>query len=598
MSLKIENVRLSDISNSITANFKPVAAKKGLKLTSTIDNSLPETIPTDRQRSEQILRNLVSNAIKFAEKGTVTIKFDRPSADVNLSRSGLDPQNAIAISVTDTGIGIPKARQMDIFEAFQQVDAGVSRQFGGTGLGLSISRELVRLLGGEIQLKSAEGEGSTFTVFMPVEEVGLETGDLELERKEKPKIRIPQSEILNIDDDRDDIKPGERKILVIEDDLNFAGILYKFCYEKGFKCIHAGDGETGLKFAEKYAPDAIILDIRLPGIEGWGVLEALKTNTRTRHIPVHMISVEAESIDAFKKGAIGYLTKPVNQKQLEQAFDTIENMSERDIKNLLIVEDDKVMRQNIIKLIGNGDVKIKAVEDGGNALRELKSTVYDCMILDLNLPDMSGFEVLNKIGGTENISIPPVIIYTGKELTREEEYQLQQYASSIIIKGVRSQERLLDETALFLHRVVGNLPAKKRKMISSLHDKDKLFSGKKILIADDDMRNVFAISKILKEKGMDVHKAADGQKALDILEKDPHMDMVLMDIMMPVMDGYETIRRIRSKKHFWNLPILAITAKAMKEDRAKCISAGASDYLPKPVEIDRLLSLMRVWLYK
>lgn len=448
-----------------------------------------------------------------------------------------------------------------------------------------------------VSLQADQAQTGDLSLYKPTRHQ-IETRNLALERKEKSNIRIPQSEIRNIDDDRDNIKAGDRKILVIEDDLKFAGILYKFCHEKDFKCIHAGDGKTGLEFVDKFKPDAIILDIRLPGIEGWGVLEILKNDIKTRHIPVHMISVEEESIDAFKKGAIGYLTKPVNQKQLEQAFDRIANMAEREIKNLLVVEDDKTMRQNIIKLIGNSDVKIKAVEYGRNVLKELKSTIYDCMILDLNLPDMSGFEVLNRLGDSEDISIPPIIIYTGKELTREEEYQLQQYASSIIIKGVKSQERLLDETALFLHRVVGNLPAKKRKMISSLHDKDTLFRGKKILIADDDMRNVFAISKILAEKGMDVHKAADGQKALDILDKNPHIDLVLMDIMMPVMDGYETIRRIRSQQHFWNLPILAITAKAMKEDRTKCISAGANDYLPKPVEIDRLLSLMRVWLYK
>jgi len=596
MSVHIENVRLSEIYDSITVNFKPLADDKGLKLTSHLDKDLPETIRTDRQKSEQIIKNLVSNAVKFTEKGKVTVNFYRPAADVILSRSKLDPQNSIAISVTDTGIGVPGNKQLEIFEAFQQADGSTSRLYGGAGLGLSISRGLVKLLRGEIQLESTEGKGSTFTVYLP-EELG-EVEQEKFEKKEKSAIRIPKSAIPQIPDDRDDIQDSERTILVIEDDLKFAGVLYKFCHERNFKCIHAGDGETGLELADTYKPDAIILDIRLPGIEGWGVLEALKNNPKIRHIPVHMMSVEEESIDAFKKGAIGYLTKPVTDKQLEQAFLRIEDLINRSIRNLLVVEDDEIMRKNITKLVGNSDVKTKAVSRGKEALKELKSNVYDCMILDLNLLDISGFELLKTLDDSDEIPIPPVIVYTGKDLTREEEYQLQQFTSSIIIKGVKSQDRLLDETSLFLHRVVDDLPSKKRKMISRLYDKDTLFQGKKILLADDDMRNVFAISKILKDKGMDVHKAADGQKALDILYQDPDMDLVLMDIMMPVMDGYEAMRRIRSQERFWNLPIIAITAKAMRVDRAKCISAGANDYIPKPVEIDRLLSLLRVWLYK
>ena len=607
MDMNIEEASFSEIGDSMTAKFKHIAEKAGLGLAVDLSKELPDTIQTDRQRLEQILSNLMSNAIKFTEEGKVTMDFQRPGPDANLSRSGIDPGKAVAISVTDTGIGITKAKQLEVFEAFQQADGSTSRLYGGTGLGLAISRELARLLGGEIQLESVEGKGSTFTVFLPEEGVKREgvskipssAGKREGVKRESRIVdhasRITHHE--SIPDDRDDMGEDERVILVIEDDLGFAKTLYRFCHERNLKCIHAGDGETGLKMAGTYGPDAIILDIRLPGLEGWGVLDALKRDTRTRHIPVHMMSVEEESIDAYKKGAIGYLTKPVTHHQLEQAFVKIGDMIERNIKNLLIVEDDKVLRENIVKLIGNGDVKIKAVGSGREAIEELKSNAYDCMILDLKLPDISGFEVLNRLDESEEIPIPPVIVYTGRDLTREEEYQLQKYASSIIVKGVKSQERLLDETALFLHRVVDNLPATKRKMISALHDEDTVFQGKKILVADDDMRNVFAISKILEEKGMDVHKAADGQKALDILNKKPDMDLVLMDIMMPVMDGYEAIRKIRAQECFRSLPILAVTAKAMREDRDKCISAGANDYLPKPVEIERLLSLMRVWLY-
>ena len=615
MAINIENMKPAEIIHTITGKFKPLTDDKGVELITNLDNALPETIRTDRQRLEQIIGNLMSNAIKFTEKGTVSVNFHKPASDISLFRSGLDPEKSIAIAVQDTGIGVPEDKQLEIFEAFQQADGSTSRHYGGTGLGLSISRELAKLLGAEIQMSSEVGKGSTFIIYLPIDGVKLETRnlgeasdqdkleteDLKLEKTGRPDSEFRVSSIrypVSIPDDRDDIRENERVVLIIEDDPEFAKILYRFCHDRDFKSIHAGDGETGLKLADKFKPDAILLDIRLPGIEGWGVLEFLKSNTATRHIPVHMISVEEETIDAYRKGAIGYLTKPVNEEQLENAFTRIKDAIDKDIKNLLIVEDDPVMRKSVIKLIGNGDVKCKAVGTGTEALEELRSRSYNCIILDLNLPDISGFELLNKLEASEEISIPPVIVYTGKDLTREEEYQLRKYASSIIVKSVRSQERLLDETALFLHRVVDNLPAGKRKMISALHDTDTIFQGKKILVADDDMRNVFAISKIMEERGMNVHRASDGQKALTILDRNPDMDLVLMDIMMPVMDGYEAIRRIRSQECFWRLPILAITAKAMKEDRDKCIAAGANDYLPKPVEIERLLSLMRVWLYK
>ncbi|MFQ5676752.1 MAG: response regulator, partial [bacterium] len=368
--------------------------------------------------------------------------------------------------------------------------------------------------------------------------------------------------------------------------------------EKNFKCLHAGDGETGLEFALRYKPSAIILDINLPGIEGWGVLEALKDNSATRHIPVHMMSVEDETIDAFRKGAIGYLTKPVTQEDLDKAFSRIEDMIAKEIKEVLIVEDDENTQKGIMKLLGSDEINQTVVSLGKEAVQKVQSGSYDCMILDLSLPDISGFDVLDELSRSDSAATPPVIVYTGKELTRDEEAELQKYTGSIVIKGVRSEERLLDETALFLHRVVDKLPARKKTMISKLHEGDSLFKGKKILIVDDDVRNTFAISKILQEKGMEVCKAANGQKALESLEKTSDIDLVLMDIMMPVMDGYEAMKRIREQERFRNLPVLALTAKAMKDDRERCIAAGANDYLPKPVDIDRLLSLMRVWLYK
>jgi len=602
MTLDLEKIKLSEIINSINHSFQPVVEKKGLKMFVKVGEEMPESIQTDRQRIEQIIKNLLSNAIKFTDEGMITVDFRKTNPDDNLSRSGLDQKKSFAISIIDTGIGVPENKKMDIFEAFQQGDGSTSRKYGGTGLGLSISRELSKLLGGEIQITSTKGKGSTFTIFLPLELTGVEDSIV----TEKEAIKTPPLETAtpprkaspSINDDGDNIEQDDRVILVIEDDLNFAEILFKFSHENGFKCVHAGDGETGLALAEKYMPNAIILDIKLPGIQGWQVLDALKSHARLRHIPVHIMTAEEETMEAYKKGAIGYLTKPIEKEHLTQAFTKIQSMTSGEMKNLLIIEDDEKQRISIQRLIGNSDVTTTAVANGKEGLEELLSKHYDCIILDLNLPDMSGFEILEHIDEKKEDHIPPVIIYTGKEITRDEEEKLQKYTSSIIIKGVKSPERLLDETALFLHRVISDLPENKQKMITSLYDKEAQFKGKKILLVDDDMRNVFAISQILQDKGIVVLKAGTGQKALDILSQETGVDLVLMDIMMPVMDGYEAMSHIRSQEHFRNLPIIALTAKAMKGDRDKCINAGANDYLTKPVNIDRLLSLMRVWLYK
>ena len=406
-----------------------------------------------------------------------------------------------------------------------------------------------------------------------------------------------QHTVASINDDRDKLEKDDRIILMIEDDQAFARTIYKFCEERNFKFLHAGDGETGLKMIEQYMPDAIILDLHLPGIDGWKVLETLKENSHTRHIPVHMMSIEDQTIDAFTKGAMGYLTKPVSKNQLDEAFNKMESLYSKKIKNILVVEDDENMRKTIIGLVGENGVNVTTTGEGEKALSELKSKLYDCVILDIGLPDISGFEVLKKMGEMKDIDIPPIIVYTGKDLSREEEYELRKYAKSIIVKGVKSEERLLDETALFLHQVIDELPESKKKMISRLHDKEALFDGKKILVVDDDMRNVFALSKILEDKNMNVSSASNGEKALELLKENPDIDLILMDIMMPVMDGYETMRQIRTKDKINNIPIIALTAKAMKEDRDKCIEAGANDYLTKPIDIEKLISLMRVWLY-
>ena len=607
MTLNIQDVFLADLARSINTNFQHQTKLKGLELKVHIAEDLDEVIISDQQRIDQIIKNLLSNAIKFTEKGIITVEFKHPDPEMDLSKSGLKYQDSIAIGVTDTGIGIPADKLSAIFEAFQQADGSTSRKFGGTGLGLSISRELAKLLGGELQLKSEEGKGSTFTFIIPKIKKEAVTGDIVDRRKSQerrvghtiPKIveRKDYKPAPSIEDDRNDITENDRKILVVEDNLNFAKTLRTFCRDKHFKFLHSGDGETGLQLAKKYVPDAIILDIKLPGIDGWCVLDNLKENPHLRHIPVHMMSAMEETIDAFQKGAIGYLMKPVKKDQLDKAFKKMESFYAKDIKDLLIVEDNETMRKAIVTLLGEDKLKITAVGLGKKAIEKIKKNKFDCIVLDLSLPDITGFEVLKELDKLK-VTIPPVIIYTGKDITKEEEFELNKHTSSVIIKGVKSEERLLDETALFLHQVVDEMPKNKQKIISRIHDKDTLFEGKRVLVVDDDMRNVFAVSHILEEKGMETFSAANGKKALEILEKEKSFDMVLMDIMMPVMNGYETMENIRKQTKFKDLTIIALTAKAMKGDKEQCLAAGANDYLAKPLQIDKLLSLMRVWMYK
>lgn len=636
VELIIEPVGVSNLIQDINRLYRDIAADKGINFEIIVGQDVPATLETDSQRLQQVLRNLLTNAFKFTHQGTVSLSITRPPQALT-NDLGIDASNALAFVVSDEGIGIARDKQAAIFQAFQQADGSTSRNYGGTGLGLSISRELARLLQGAIYLESDEGKGSTFTVVLPefyqdhaeyadvfekvdipVAAGGEDFAKSELASTElvvceggavqpqmpAPVVSIPvqkkatpPKESEYVEDDRVAITPESRSLLIIEDDWNFAKIMRDFGRERGFLCLVAEDGETGLHFADYYKPSAIILDVGLPGIDGWTVMERLKDNPELRHIPVHFMSANDNSLDALRMGAIGYLAKPVTMEHVEEAFSALEDVISKPVRNLLLVEDDKIQCQSIKDLIGNGDVKTTDVATGREAYEELSRGNYDCMILDLGLEDMSGFELLEKIRLSDSSMRVPVIIYTGRDLTHDEEKQLSKYADSIIIKGVKSPERLLDESALFLHRVESNLPHEKQQMLKMVHDKESVLNGKKVMIVDDDMRNVFALSSVLEDRNMDVVVAKNGIECLEKLEELDSIDCVLMDIMMPKMDGYEAMTEIRKNPEYAKLPIIALTAKAMKGDRSKCIDSGASDYLSKPVNTDKLLSMMRVWLY-
>ncbi|WP_027361333.1 response regulator [Halodesulfovibrio aestuarii] len=637
VELIIEPVRVSSLIQDITRLYKDIAAEKGINFNVSVEPDVPEALETDSQRLQQVLRNLLTNALKFTHEGTVSLTISRPSQELT-NELGIDASNAVAFAVSDDGIGIAKDKQVAIFQAFQQADGSTSRNYGGTGLGLSISRELARLLQGAIYLESEEGKGSTFTIVLPefyqetssntdvferaelplasggesfVEKESFSTTQVSRNTESAPtqtsapvaaSASVQQKsssskESEYVEDDRIAITPDSRSLLIIEDDWNFAKIMRDFGRERGFLCLVAEDGETGLHFADYYKPSAIILDVGLPGIDGWTVMERLKDNPALRHIPVHFMSANDNSLDALRMGAIGYLAKPVTMEHVEEAFGALEDVISKPVRNLLLVEDDKIQCQSIKELIGNGDVKTTDVATGKEAYEELSRGNYDCMILDLGLEDMSGFELLEKIRMSDAAMRVPVIIYTGRDLSHEEEKQLSKYAESIIIKGVKSPERLLDESALFLHRVESNLPYEKQQMLKMVHDKESVLNGKKVMIVDDDMRNVFALSSVLEDRNMDVVVAKNGIECLEKLEELDSIDCVLMDIMMPQMDGYEAMTEIRKNPEYAKLPIIALTAKAMKGDRSKCIDCGASDYLSKPVNTEKLISMMRVWLY-
>jgi signal transduction histidine kinase/DNA-binding response OmpR family regulator/methyl-accepting chemotaxis protein len=641
MELRIEPVRIDEFTKSLQRVFKPVASNKNIHFYIDIQREgLPEYIETDSQRSQQVIKNLLSNAFKFTDEGSVTLRVYRPGTQEELEQSGLSREKAIAIEVSDTGIGIPEEKQRVIFEAFRQEDGTTSRKYGGTGLGLSICRELAALLGGEIRLKSEKGTGSSFTLYLPEKleaphgimsrearrrksrrpigngemQAGEETISPEplviasnTNQEEKPVSReepapqtaapqptAPRDEIR---DDRKTLQPGDKSLLIIEDDHNFSEVLINLAQAKGFKGVIAEDGETGLHFADFYKPSAIILDIRLPGMDGWQVMERLKSNHTTRHIPVHFISGAENKYDALGMGALGFLAKPVSEESMETAFKRIENVISKPVKKLLVVENKEAQRKKISELMGSGDVVTLSAGSGAEALDLLLRDNVDALVLNPALTDMSALELLGKIDRNPRISRLPVIIYSETELSPQEKENLQTYAQRIIVKDTHSLDRLFAETSLFLHRVESALPESKQKLLNRMLNKEDSLKGKKILIVDDDMRNVFALTSILEEKGMKTVIGKNGKEGLEKLFSEPHIDLVLMDIMMPIMDGYQAMKAIRSKKRYSKLPIIALTAKAMKGDRHKCVAAGANDYLAKPVDNDKLLSLLRVWLY-
>jgi hypothetical protein len=612
MDVNPAEVSPAAIADYVQRSFRPVADQKTLDFEIVIGKGLPPTIYTDEQRLQQILKNLLSNAFKFTDKGGVTLTIEAAPQGMRFQNENLTRADAVvAFGVTDTGIGIPEDKLKLIFEAFQQADGTTSRKYGGTGLGLSISREIARLLGGEIRVQSRAATGSTFTLYLPARAPEREAPDDEPDAQGKsvapednglvdfdPSLLLQQE----VADDREQIAHGDRVVLIVEDDADFAKTELEMARARGFKGIVATRGDTGVALAHEYRPDAIILDMKLPVQDGWAVLDHLKRHPDTRHIPVHIVSgvVDGGTQEALRAGAVAVLEKPVEREALDAAFGEIHEFVERDVRNLLIVDDDEQQRMAMTELIGTGDdVQITAVGSSEEALELFETdTRFDCMVLDLKLPKMSGFALLERVKGDERFKNLPVIVYTGRDLTRREETRLKKYAETIIIKDVRSPERLLDETALFLHRVESKLPAEKRRMLEQLHSADDVFKGKRVLVADDDVRNVFALASVLERHGMEVLFAENGVEAVATLRANPDLDLVLMDIMMPEMDGYEAMQQIREDERFEKLPIISLTAKAMKGDREKSIASGASDYITKPVDTDQLLSLMRVWLYQ
>lgn len=623
LDIQMEEVRLDDLLQSIRYQFNPVAKQKGLSFILKLDDQIPEIVTTDGQRTEQILKNLLSNAFKFTASGSVTVEIASAGKGTAYQNKHLEENGSLALTVTDTGIGIPASKQQAIFEAFQQADGTTSRKYGGTGLGLTISRELAKLLGGEIHMRSTEGKGSSFTLYLPL-------GGAAITEMSEPKIASIKAEVAEsvdslqisselliastiedhlqsaqpaktfLPDDREHLRNTvqDKVILIVEDDPTFAKILMDMSYKKGFKCLAAGDGFSALQLAKQYIPSAILLDLGLPDMDGLKVLDHLKYHNETRHIPVHIISGRDKSSDSLQRGAIGYLSKPIQAEDIEAVFNKIEHKLQERIQQVLVVEDDLNNQKAIHELLKHKKVDIHSVSTGKDGLQLMRSQPFDCVILDLTLPDMTGFELLQQLVVDSEGSIPPIIINTGKELTQEEYKELNHFTDSIVIKGANSPDRLLDEVSLFLHSVHKSLPQAHKEMIRMVRDSDESLKGRKILLVDDDLRNTFALSKVLRKHGLDVVMADNGKLALDKLESETGIELVIMDIMMPVMDGYEAIGHIRTMPKFQSLPIIALTAKAMTGDREKCIERGANDYMTKPVDTDKLLSLIRVWLLR
>jgi signal transduction histidine kinase/CheY-like chemotaxis protein/CHASE3 domain sensor protein len=587
VDVRPEPIAVARLVDDLSNTFQAIATQKHLELAMSIEANVPETIETDPTRLQQILKNLVSNALKFTERGGVTLAVG--AAD-----------GRIRFDVRDTGIGIAADQHEVIFEAFRQADGGTNRKFGGTGLGLSISRDLARLLGGELHVESTPGRGSTFTLSLPARPAARDTTTTPAPkpRHTQRAPAAPNGHSTPAADDRDRLEPTSRSLLIIEDDPAFARILYDIGHELEFHGLLAATAEDGLAMAKRHRPSAIVLDVGLPDRSGLSVLDTLKRDPLTRHIPVHIISASNHARTALDMGAVGYALKPIEREQLREAIQHLAVRLTKKLRRVLIVEDDLVLRGSTALLLAADDVEIVAVGTAAEALANLRATTFDCMVLDLSLPDRSGVELLGEMSRGDQYGVPPVIVYTGRSLSRDQVHELEQFSSSIIIKGARSPERLLDEVTLFLHQVESEMPPERQRMLRDARDREAVFEGRRILIVEDDVRNVFALTSVLEPRGAKVEIARNGREALEHLRKNPGVDLVLMDIMMPVMDGLEATRELRKQPQFARLPIIALTAKAMIDDREKCLEAGANDYIAKPLDVDRLLSLARVWIRK
>jgi len=616
VTLDVSEYRFQNLRNYVDRTFRHMAEAKHLGFYVELRDNLPTAMMTDTTRLQQVLKNLLSNAFKFTTHGQVSLVISLVTSGFTSDHPNLLHADAVlSFAVSDTGVGIATDKLQLIFEAFQQADGSTARKYGGTGLGLSISRELARLLGGEIRVESVVGSGSTFTLFLPYNRAGF----INYDTVRAPQVRLPAptpqvvytppahpENIIELDteldeytgsDDRGLVAPGDPSVLIIEDDERFSQIVLGFAREKNFKGIITMQGDSALSLARDYLPSAIFLDLDLPDIDGFTVLDRLKRDPSTRHIPVHVMSSLRERERALRLGAISYLNKPISKEVLQEEFSRIQKFLLGGKRSLLVVDDEQAQRDAIIALIGNVDIHIVAVETGQAALDVLHQQHFDCMVLDLTLPDISGFDLLDIIGKDETLRDVPIVINTAKDLNRKEVAKLKRYAKTIVVKDARSPERLLDETALFLHRSQASLPEAQRRMLEEIHAAEGGLAGRKVLIVDDDLRNIFALSSLLERQQMQVLFAENGRDGIEVLERDPTIEIVLMDIMMPEMDGYDTMRAIRRIPKFKSLPIITLTAKAMKGDRDKCIAAGASDYITKPVDVAQLLSLMRVWLH-
>jgi CheY-like chemotaxis protein/signal transduction histidine kinase/HAMP domain-containing protein len=606
VTVESEELAFAQLRETIERNFRHEAESRHLTFTTDFDPHLGRTLVTDAKRLMQIVKNLLSNAMKFTAQGSVRLHVGPAMLGWSPDHPVLSKaKQVVEFAVTDTGIGISAEKQRIIFEAFQQADAGTARKYGGTGLGLAISRELAHLLGGEIRLKSAPGQGSTFTLYLPLSYQGAAYGRAApvLGKPTVPALPAPVLPVQHaerVTDDRDAISeatsPDAHVVLIVEDEPRYAKMLLEAAHGKGFKALVAHNGADALALARKFRPSAITLDVFLPDMLGWTVLNQLKHDAATRHIPVQVLTVEEERQYGLERGAFSFMTKPSSVEGLQSVFDRIQQFITPRVRELLVIEDDPAEQTSIGALIAASDINISTATSGGEALVLLREKRFDCAILDLKLPDVSGFELLGEIQRDERLRDMPIVVFTGRELTADEETELRQRAKSIVLKGVQSPERLLDETALFLHRRITDLPESKQRMIEKLHESDEPLRNRKVLVVDDDVRNIFALNSLLERHGMNVITATNGQDAIEMLDDHPDVALILTDVMMPEMDGYETMRRIREIPAFRMLPIIALTAKAMKGDREKCLQAGASDYVAKPVNTEQLLSLVRMWL--